>query len=64
MIDISEIIKETIDNDKFRCGIFIDLKKAFDRVNHNILLTKLEYYGVRGVLMRWFDSYLSNRSHS
>ena len=62
MIDISEIIKETIDNGKFGCGIFIDLKKAFDTVNHNILLTKLEHYGVRGVLLKWFESYLSNRS--
>ena len=62
MIDISEISKETIDNGKFGCGIFIDLKKAFDTVNHNILLTKLEHYGVRGVLLKWFESYLSNRS--
>ena len=48
LIEITEEIKESIDNGRFGCGIFIDLKKAFDTVNHRILLTKLEHYGVRG----------------
>ena len=61
LIEISERIKESIDNGKFGCGIFIDLKKAFDTVNHKILLTKLEHYGVRGVLLNWFESYLTGR---
>ena len=47
LIDISEHIKESIDNGKYGCGIFIDLKKAFDTVNHSILLSKLEHYGIR-----------------
>ena len=61
LIEITEEIKESIDNGKFGCGIFIDLKKAFDTVNHKVLLIKLEHYGVRGVLLKWFESYLSNR---
>ena len=61
LIQITERIKESIDNGKFGCGLFIDLRKAFDTVNHEILLLKLEHYGIRGILLDWFKSYLSNR---
>ena len=61
LIEITEKIKESIDNGRFGCGIFIDLKKAFDTVNHDILLLKLEHYGIRGAPLEWFKSYLSNR---
>ena len=61
LIEITEKIKETIDNKKYGCGIFIDLHKAFDTVNHNILLRKLEHYGIRGIAQNWFKSYLTNR---
>ena len=62
LIEITEKIKETIDNNKFGCGIFIDLRKAFDTVNHKILIKKLDHYGIRGTALHWFDSYLNDRS--
>ena len=61
LIEIIEKIKVSIDQGKFGCGIFIDLKKAFDTVNHEILLSKLDHYGIRGPLLDWFRSYLTDR---
>ena len=60
-MEITEKIKESIDKGKYGCGIFIDLRKAFDTVNHIILVNKLEHYGVRGILLEWFKSYLTGR---
>ena len=62
LISMTEVVRSTLDNKKYGCGIFIDLHKAFDTVNHNILLSKLECYGIRGNALRWFDSYLSDRT--
>ena len=60
LAQITEIIKESIDKGKSGYGIFIDLHKAFDTVNHGILLKKLEHYGIRGNMLDWFHSYLSD----
>ena len=42
--------------------VFLDLKKAFDTVDHNILLKKIAIYGIKGTAYRWLESYLSNRT--
>ena len=42
--------------------VFLDIKKAFDSVDHNLLLKKLKYYGISGKVYKWFESYLNNRS--
>ena len=61
LLSIVEEIRKNLDNKTFSCGVFVDLEKAFDTVNHKILLKKLEFYGVRGVANNWFSSYLANR---
>ena len=61
LIHLYDKISTAIDNRKYTVGIFLDLSKAFDTVNHKIMLTKLEHYGVRGNSLQWFKSYLSNR---
>ena len=61
LISMTEAIRKTIDNQKYGCGVFINLKKAFDTVNHSILLRKLEHYGIRGVALDWFTFYLLGR---
>ena len=62
LIQIVEKVRNCIENRNYGCGIFIDLKKAFDTVNHDILLHKLEHYGIRGTSFGWFTSYLNGRS--
>ncbi len=59
---ISDKIHSAIENKLFSCGIFLDLTKAFDTVDHDILIRKLEYYGIRGIVADWFRSYLTDRS--
>ena len=61
LLDIQDKISQAMDNNEYSIGIFLDLAKAFDTVDHKILINKLETYGIRGVALAWFSSYLTNR---
>ena len=61
IITLIENIEKAINNKLFVCGIFIDLQKTFDIVDHNILPHKLHHYGIRDLANNCFSSYLSNR---
>ena len=61
VIDMVDKISAAMDSNEFSIGLFIDLSKAFDTLNHKILLQKLNHYGIRGVTLKWFESYLTNR---
>ena len=58
---LSAEILESLDKKKYTTGVFLDLSKAFDTINHNTLLKKLEHYGIRGVALEWFRNYLHDR---
>ena len=60
MVMINEI-SQALNSGEHVVGIFLDFSKAFDTVNHSILLKKLYYYGIRGNALEWFESYLSGR---
>ena len=64
LINITERTRVALDNNQPVSGVFVDLQKAFDTVNHTILLSKLEYYGIRGPIKGWFKSYLHKRKQS
>ena len=61
IIDFVDKITKSIDQGKFSVGIFLDLSKAFDTINHKILIRKLEHYGIRGIAKKWFENYLCKR---
>ena len=64
ILDITNAIQTNMNQGLFSCGIFIDLRKAFDTVDHDILLNKLYHYGFRGIINDWFASYLKNRTQT
>ena len=61
LVELLENIRHSLDNGEYTIGLYLDLSKAFDTVNHNILLNKLDHYGIRGHTLAWFESYLTNR---
>ena len=61
LMSITENIQTHLDKNELTAGVFIDLRKALDTVYHDILLTKLGHYGIRGLPNDWFRSYLKER---
>ena len=57
---LMEKLITTLENNDTVVGIFLDFSKAFDTVDHDILLSKLFHYGIRGPAHKWFTSYISN----
>ena len=61
LMDLVDNISKNIDEGNYSIGIFLDLSKAFDTIDHTILLDKLCRYGVRGVTLNWFKHYLNDK---
>ena len=61
LIHLIDHLSSSLSDKLHSVGVFLDLSKAFDTIDHSILLSKLEYYGVRGIALQWFTDYLSNR---
>ena len=61
LISLTKKIRKNLDERYICCGIFVDLQKAFDIIEHDVLLPKLEHHGICGLANGWFKSYLSNR---
>src|SRR6218665_3667002 len=62
LLNMHDKITNAMDNNEYSVGVFFDISKAFDTVNHDILLQKLYHYGIRGMQFHWFKSYLTERS--
>jgi retron-type reverse transcriptase len=62
ILELTDKISKAIDEGKYTVDIFLDLSKAFDTVNHEILIKKLQHYGIRGIGLQWFINYLQERT--
>ena len=62
LIYLVDKIAKAIDEKEIVLGVFLDFCKAFDTINHTILFSKLNHYGIREVTLGWIQSYLNNRS--
>ena len=63
IIELNTDIIESFEDKDITMATFLDLSKAFDTIDHTILIEKLRRYGIRGIALNWFKSYLTNRSH-
>jgi len=61
LIHIINKISSSLDENKITAGVFLDLSKAFDTIDHRILLSKLHHYGISGLALKWIQNYLTNR---
>ena len=61
LLELQSKIIRAYETKLYSCSIFLDFAKAFDTVNHQILIDKLHHYGIRGHCLNWFESYLTNR---
>ena len=64
LLSLVENITTSLDDHKHAIGTHRDIKKAFDTIDHNILITKINHYGLMSIVSTWICSYLENRSQS
>ena len=64
IVELVEQVTSAVEKNEGTLGIFLDLSKAFDTIDHDILLYKLEYYVFRCIVLDWFNRYLENRKQS
>ena len=62
IMQLVDKINNAVEKNETTIGVYLDLSKAFDTIDHDILLHKLDYYGFRGIVLDWFRDYLSNRT--
>ena len=61
VVNLCNAILKSVDEGKITLGVFIDFQKAFDTINHDILIRKMSHYGICGIALKWFADYLSDR---